>query len=78
MSIFCCRVYSFFNILHSDAPVFTKKTEGMSSLFVLAISQESLHVLQANLIFPFIDMHNNRQRLFFCINQIHRPVFICV
>lgn len=54
-------VLLFFNILHSDAPVFTKKTEGMSSLFVLAISQESLHVLQANLIFPFIDMHNNRQ-----------------
>lgn len=38
----------------------------MSSSFVLAIFQESLHVLHANLIFPF--MHNNRQMLF-----LHKP-----
>lgn len=78
MPIFCCCMYSFFNILHSDAPVFTKKTVGMSSLFVLAIFQESLHVLHANLIIPFIDMHNNRQMLF-----LHKPnsqvsVYLCL
>lgn len=53
----------------------------MSSLFVLAISQESLHVLQANLIFPFIDMHNNRQMFF--VFFLHKPnsqasVYLCL